>query len=79
MLLSILVINKIHIITKKIVSVDYTEYDLGRPRIAVTFIFKDKLVPSYIYFNTYLSYTVLDTDHVRDLSFQRQRKIIIRH
>ena len=49
MLLSILVINIIHIITKKIVSVDYTEYDLGRPRIAVTFIFKDKLVLSYIF------------------------------
>ena len=77
MLLSILVINIIHIITKKIVSVDYTEYDLSRPRIAVTFIFKDKLVPSYIYFNTYLSYTVLDTDHVRDLSFKdREKKLL---
>ena len=74
MLLSILVINIIHIITKKIVSVDYTEYDRGRPRIAVAFIFKDKLVPSYIYFNTYLSYTVLDTDHVRDLSFKDREK-----
>ena len=77
MLLSILVINIIHIIAKKIVSVDYNEYDLGRPRIALTFDFKDRLVPAFIYFNTFISYTVLDTDHVRDLSFKdREKKVL---